>query len=455
MAQIPQYQPQQESPRPLPTPYDETKVSPDAFGAQGGEVLQQAAGVASDFAKKAKADADAARVVQAEAQLGDDYNTAIYDPKAGFVTRRGNDAMAAYQGTVQRLKDSRKKILESLANDDQKQAFLARSGETLLQAMHQVEAHTYQQGEQANSDAFRAREAVSYNTLANTALNRFGRESEMDQMRTVIVANAQRTGASTDVLKAALQGYEQKAHATILDQMLAAQLATPAQEYFQQNKRALGSLADDYEKRVREVSVAQKGDFYARALVADPKNRVDGTLLPDPTKIVAAVGQLKEPIEVKDAALARALHQANLVTEAQDKRNSAVFGRALSDIDTVGIVNPNDHGLPVERQERRREVLRHAPADAAAQRGAGHPRAADRRAGSRFRQGAARHRRRPARILGDAELRADGRDLRGAGDARAARAARAGPRRRRTSGPTSRTAPTAARRSRCRSRTGW
>jgi hypothetical protein len=341
VGQIPQYQTQEEA-RPLPTPYDQTRVTPDATGAVGGEVLQQAAGVASDYAKKAKSDADTARVVQAEAQLGNVYNTAIYDPKEGFVTKRGNDAMAAYGPTVQGLNDARKKILESLANDDQKQAFIARSSESHLQAMRQIETHTYQQGEQANSDAFRAREAVSYNTIANTALTRWRASPKWTQMHDVIIANAQRTGAGADVLKAALQGYDQKAHATVLDQMLSAQLATPAQAYFQQNKAALGTLADDYEKRVREVGVAQKGDFYARSLVADPKNRIDGTLLPDPTKIVAAVGQFKEPIEVRDATLARALHQANLVTEAQDKRSSAVFGRALKDLDTVGIVNPND-----------------------------------------------------------------------------------------------------------------
>jgi hypothetical protein len=219
MAGIPQYQPS-ESPRPIGTPYDETRVTPDATGAVTGDVLQAAAGVASDYAKKAKSDADTARVVAAEAQLGDVFNAAIYDPKDGFITKRGTDAMAAYDGTVKALNASRKQILDSLANDDQKLAFLHRSDDAFKQARREIEGHAYQQGEQANSDAFRARETTSYNTIANKAFDPEGRTSEMLQMHDVILANAQRTGAKPEVLKAALASYEQKAHATILDQML-------------------------------------------------------------------------------------------------------------------------------------------------------------------------------------------------------------------------------------------
>src|ERR1041385_5527596 len=145
----------------MPTPYADVRYSPGAFGAGAGEGLQQAASGLTDLYKKAKDAGDAANVVQAEAELGNRVNARLYDPRAGFIAKRGHDAMAAYPDVVAGLASDRSEILDSLANDDQKRVFLARSNDTLLKAQRHAMMHEDQQGQQANTDAFKAREATS------------------------------------------------------------------------------------------------------------------------------------------------------------------------------------------------------------------------------------------------------------------------------------------------------
>jgi hypothetical protein len=329
------------SQRPLPTPYaDPSGATPDTFGANVGAAVQGAASTADAIFREEKQKADSARVVQAEAQLGDSYNAAIFDPKQGFVTRRGTDALAAYKDTVDSLKKRRAEILASLSNDDQKRAFDARTTSTYEQAVRQIDNHTLQQSEQAATDAFKARETTSYATLANVAFDPVARGAEMDKMRGAIVERARTTGGEAVTTRAMLQLYDQMAHGVVLDQMLAKQQAAAAKTYFDQVRPELGTKADDYEKRIREVGVAQKGEAYAQEMIATSK--LPGSVVVDEGAILTKVAKLNEPVEVKDATLQRALHYANVVKQAQDEKNSQVFARALSDIDQTGIVNPND-----------------------------------------------------------------------------------------------------------------
>lgn len=332
------------SPRPLPTPEASPAASPEAFGAGIGQAVQQGGALigeqAHGLAVEAKQKADRAKAFKAETDLMNGWNALIFDPKEGFVTKRGTDAMAAYEPTVRSMKDARDKQLATLANPEQQQMFLERSQAAMDSLLRHVQGHTHAQVEQANSDAFKAREATSLATLANMAFDPTGRSAEMDQMRAAIVEQARTAGAKADTLKAMLQDYDQKAHATVLDQMLAKQQGAAAQLYFQQVRSSLGVLSDNYEKRVREVGVAQKGDAYARDWTS--RFRIPGSQLVDESKLLKAAGDLQEPQEVRDAALQRALHYSNVIKQGQDERNSQVFARALSDLDQTGIVNPND-----------------------------------------------------------------------------------------------------------------
>jgi hypothetical protein len=105
---------------PLPTPYGDTSVSPQAFGAGVGGAIEGAGDVVGEFARDARREANAAQVMNAIGMVKKAQNDLILDPENGYVGKMGDDALKARKPTLDAYEESIKNAAATLQNDDQR-----------------------------------------------------------------------------------------------------------------------------------------------------------------------------------------------------------------------------------------------------------------------------------------------------------------------------------------------
>src|SRR5438105_1401182 len=94
MANIPQAAPTPDvETRPVPTPYDENRASPETFGEGVAQDVQQEGALASHISTVARNKANEIAVQGAEAAARAALNQHILDPRTGFIGKRGEEAM--------------------------------------------------------------------------------------------------------------------------------------------------------------------------------------------------------------------------------------------------------------------------------------------------------------------------------------------------------------------------
>jgi hypothetical protein len=129
--------------------------------------LFQVAAAARQIGEKAREDADAVAVEEAETEFQNHVTEQLWGKDGqGALTKQGKQAVAASSPTLEGLSERQAKIAERL-NDRQRQAFIKRTNGSLIQAQRQVEAHVGAQVNVAAEQAFNAKKSASLDTVAN------------------------------------------------------------------------------------------------------------------------------------------------------------------------------------------------------------------------------------------------------------------------------------------------
>lgn len=282
------------SPRAMPTPYGSGRTDLGAGELQQGfrqaasqinAGAQQFAAAAAEHereAAKAKHDADRVKVGDSLTALRKRGTDELYgaeqpdpdfaaeaafeerDPREGYLTTRGARAAEAGTTTFERLEKKRQELLESLANDDQKQLFKELSDRELEQYYGQIERHTAQERERQKIDTLNhAEEQAARAAVMDPANDELATRS----IASVVGLQDSFTTSTGDALAKAdaVQG-------RITSARLDALLATPdgftdAERVLEQNKGALGLKYDEYRKRVDAAKLGGQAVVEANRIV--------------------------------------------------------------------------------------------------------------------------------------------------------------------------------------------
>ena len=164
MPRVPAYPGQTVMPQAVPQPFQRIQASPADFGAQIGDAIAQGgmrlANVADRLAGRAiemKREDDAIKVEQAFAGWSDRERSFLNDPERGLYTRRGANALGAYDEATKWWDESAKSTVEGLENPNQQrlmQSMLARRRDAALDG---VARHVARERQTAMGETWNAR----------------------------------------------------------------------------------------------------------------------------------------------------------------------------------------------------------------------------------------------------------------------------------------------------------
>lgn len=288
----------------LDVPYSAT-----GFGGATGAAIQQAGEAGErdgvDLMKSemhAKHVGDATQVTGLVGQGNQLLNDVVLDPKTGFSSKKGDDAMSSYDDTVKAVKEGIAKIGKGAANEDQAKAWGVHAAALQQRALLLINSHTSQQRDVVAADRFSTATTAITNQLAlldpldpNTAGPRL---QGMASLRQLALARAQSMGiagkyqapdgTTRDAGEDFAAKYLQQGAQTVMDRALATENGAVAKATFQQLQPFLGHLASHYAKPVQEAGDRQAADGLAIKL---DRNTTSIMGKPDP---IAAQGQLDQ-----------------------------------------------------------------------------------------------------------------------------------------------------------------
>ena len=256
---------------------------------QAGRALEFAGGGLARLGDSIKAQHDTARIKEGIGQFRA-YEQGMLSPAEGFRSKRGKDAMDAYEPSLEQLRARRDSIAAGLQNTEQREAFKDATERDLMQAQATMETHL-------------ARESTRYNLaqtegLINTSVTAY-RESQDDpraaavalgQVRENVAEYAEIAGFAPEQTKALLTQEMTKAHAGVVEDLLSEGDPRAAADYLSTNRGAMDrGTARQLSDRVKSKRTAV--DAQDLAFTLTDKHGDAPTLL---DLEVAAMGELEE-----------------------------------------------------------------------------------------------------------------------------------------------------------------
>lgn len=263
-----------------------------------GRGLANVASVAGDIYRKEREKQTTAAVSGAEAGFQTFINTTMDDAKAGFLNRRGENALRPGDGEpadkeplqtlADRLESARQGFLEKLPTDEAKQAFNARSEVMKESARDRGMRHIGQQTEVVAQANLNAVVASSLDGLAGAYADPVTRAQLLEQPAEAI----RKLSASAEDAAAKVADYRQKGHQVVLERFLLSGDVKGAKDYYAQVAGELGTAAGPVRKRLESESNALEGATEASRIFKD--SLLDGSVWVDGAKAFGEADKLPE-----------------------------------------------------------------------------------------------------------------------------------------------------------------
>ena len=286
MPRVPRFGSQQVREAPLPSARITTQVTPEEFGAGIGRSLTNVGQVVQEQRNKA----DDIMVFDADRELGEFENNALYHPESGALTRRGRDAFDMPEQVRADYAAKVNEIEARLTSPGAKQKF-----RRLTVGRERGINRTVQRHVAAEIKKFEDESTENYlkNARANAAFNYNDPERvgvEIARQKMALSAYAQRNGLPADWTKNKIESAESQTHVAVIERMLVNNQDRMAKAYFKANKSGItgehitgvekaleaGSLRGESQRRADAIFEASD-DFTTQLATArkigDPKLR--------------------------------------------------------------------------------------------------------------------------------------------------------------------------------------
>lgn len=240
MPRVPTYDTPQVAIRPVQTPYQDVRTSADDFGAMTGRALEAAGGQAMQVAnvvdrraEQMKKENDAAKALEVYSQASERIRGALHDPEKGIYTRRGKNALGAYDEVGKVYGDVEKEFTAQLGNDDQRRAFTAMWTRRRDNDLEGVSRHVASEREKWRIETAGA----VVKGAVDDAVNNFGNPQAIGlsivSARAAIRANLK--GQSAEVIEEMERNAVSQIHKGVVERM-AIDNPTAAKAYYEKNK---------------------------------------------------------------------------------------------------------------------------------------------------------------------------------------------------------------------------
>lgn len=214
--------------------------SPDLSGA--AQSLSRFANDLDRIQQQEVEDTNRTAFINADTQLGQWQNKALFDPEAGAFTKKGSGALGLTQSTLAEYDKQQTAILESLTNERQRQMFqqsaIARRGQL------ESKLGNYEFGEQQafKDDSDKASIQLSMDSAALDYRDQQSVEQNRLKMNAVLDQRAERLGWSSEQKQAEFQKYNSSLSQAVIQRTV---IDSPqqAKSLFEQYKG--GMTADD------------------------------------------------------------------------------------------------------------------------------------------------------------------------------------------------------------------
>lgn len=226
----------------------------EAFG--GGAIVEQTFGAAQNLASTAfavaaeeKRNTDEIQTLDAINKLKAQKNDLLMNHERGFLNRRGRNAFEGRDTTIQEFEKRRSEILESLANDQQKQAFSKWAFNEQSDVIEQVDRHVFRERETYDKETTDASLKMFYNEAIANYQYPAKMKAAMDAQLAIVMDHARRTGKSEQWLIQQAGEITSRTNAAIIDRMLANGEDRSAEAFYKENQnRILASERGGIEK---------------------------------------------------------------------------------------------------------------------------------------------------------------------------------------------------------------
>lgn len=266
--------------------------SPDLSGA--GQSLSRFASDLDRIQQQEVEDANKTAFINADNQLGQWQNKALFDPEAGAFTKKGSGALGLTQSTLSEYDKQQTTILESLTNERQKQMFqqssLARRGQL------EAKLGSYEFGEHQvyKDDVDKSSIQLSMDSAALNYNDPQAVEQNRLKMNAVYEQRAERLGWSPEEKEAELQKANSALSQSVIQRMV---IDSPqnAKGLYEQYK---GSMTADDQVRTtstidqafrRQEAEARQRQVEARQLQAIARQELSSRLSDAQTALMSGV----------------------------------------------------------------------------------------------------------------------------------------------------------------------
>lgn len=298
----------------------------EAFGggastAAVGRAATQLGEQALNIAREEKQKADDVATTEAYTKTVQLRNKLMYDPQQGAMNRKGKDAFGVGEEYGTQFQQAADEIESSLTNDEQRAMYKRIREQELRDLEGNLTRHTFQQAQAYEEETTQA----SLLTQREDAVMNYQDPAKVQQslamQKNLIMAQAQRNGASPEVIEARMKDAESKTHEAVINRMLANGQDMAASEYYKNVKPAmLGSDATQLERALEEGSL--RGQSQRNAIAITTKNG-------DLSSALAAVDKIKDQ-KLQDATRERVKQRFSEREQAINYASEQAFRGAYS-----------------------------------------------------------------------------------------------------------------------------
>lgn len=241
-------------------------VAPDASGLSQG--LNRVENAAIDYVQKERENADTAALLDADRKLNDWKTAAMFDPKSGVYTRKGQNALDITNQTLPGYDKHVEEVMGGLGNEQQKERFkivAARQREALSNELNRYEYGErqtwYDEADKASLDGAATGASLYYNRPDQMA-------GYMNKGLAVIESQGQRKGLPAEAVAQEKLKFTSSVHLNTIDRLMTENPSEALARYTQTSSAMTPEDQQKVEKVLVQAMQKTQGEAIAYQLLS-------------------------------------------------------------------------------------------------------------------------------------------------------------------------------------------
>lgn len=232
MATVPTYQRRfQENLNAAPTV--NVSTTPEAFGGgQSAAPLNNLVTQVNDAYQEYAKQADTIAATDADAKAQALTNRLIYDPRDGFMTKKGKDALAIPNEYLPKFQEEMDAIESTLNNDRQRALFRAQTGQYRTKMLADVNKYVAAEGVRYDAEVTESRVAIAKDDALMNFQDPGAVQNSIATQTGAIKAFAERTGKPPEWVEAEVRKNVSETHVGVIDRMININEPEVAKQYY-------------------------------------------------------------------------------------------------------------------------------------------------------------------------------------------------------------------------------